>query len=263
MHRVRVLRAQVPQPGADPHPPAAHRGAPGGRPAWASPARTRPSRPPCRTPTSTWPWTPAPPTACAPPPARCPSTPARSSSACAAPATRPGPTPSALKVARHFGPVEPLVRLGLRSGHLVQSLFGPGPWSPSPACCGPSPAPATHQWSTEMPRPAKARLPGHQPRRRPGHLLPRLHLPPDGRPARRTGRPEPAGGAGGPGRRAGVGPAHPRRPPGGLLRRAVLLQGLRRGPRPHGEPGGGAVLALEPAKAACRWSWTPPPAPTA
>ena len=63
----------------------------------------------------------------------------------------------ALAVARHFAALEPLVRLGLRSGHVVQSLFGPrlmplitklmkvGGWA--------------HQWSPEMPRPAKGRLP--------------------------------------------------------------------------------------------------------
>ena len=65
----------------------------------------------------------------------------------------------ALKIARHFRPIEPLVRLGLRSGHIVQSLFGPGPMIAITRLLRAAAGQATHQWSKEMPRPAKAKLP--------------------------------------------------------------------------------------------------------
>ena len=65
----------------------------------------------------------------------------------------------ALKLARHFSVVEPMVRLGLRSGHLVQSLFGPGAMIAVTRLMRAVAGQATHQWSKEMPRPAKARLP--------------------------------------------------------------------------------------------------------
>jgi len=65
----------------------------------------------------------------------------------------------ALKLARHFARLEPMVRLGLRSGHLVQSLFGPGPMIAVTRLLRAVAGQATHQWSREMPRPAKARLP--------------------------------------------------------------------------------------------------------
>jgi D-lactate dehydrogenase len=65
----------------------------------------------------------------------------------------------ALQLARHFASVEPLVRMGLRSGHLVQSLFGPGPMIAITRLLRAAAGQATHQWSREMPRPAKARLP--------------------------------------------------------------------------------------------------------
>ena len=65
----------------------------------------------------------------------------------------------ALKLARHFRAIEPLVRMGLRSGHLVQSLFGPGPMVALTRLIRAAAGQATHQWSREMPRPAKARLP--------------------------------------------------------------------------------------------------------
>ncbi len=67
----------------------------------------------------------------------------------------------ALAAARNFATLEPLVRVGLWSGHVVQSLFGQkampfitrtlklAGWS--------------HQWSPEMPRPAKAPLPVTRP----------------------------------------------------------------------------------------------------
>lgn len=63
----------------------------------------------------------------------------------------------ALTVARNFATVEPVMRLALRSGHLVQSIFGP---KVMPFITrifkgfG-----ASHQWSPEMPKAAKAALP--------------------------------------------------------------------------------------------------------
>jgi len=65
----------------------------------------------------------------------------------------------ALKIARNFATVEPLVRLGLRSGHLVQNLFGPGAMIAITRLLRAAAGTATHQWSQEMPRPAKAKLP--------------------------------------------------------------------------------------------------------
>ncbi len=62
----------------------------------------------------------------------------------------------ALKVARHLGAAEPLVRLGLRSGHLLQSLFGPGAMVAVTRLIRAAAGTATHQWSAEMPRAAKA-----------------------------------------------------------------------------------------------------------
>ncbi|MDP1830679.1 MAG: FAD-binding and (Fe-S)-binding domain-containing protein [Geothrix sp.] len=63
----------------------------------------------------------------------------------------------ALTVARHFAIVEPVMRVALRSGHLVQSLLGPRvmPFlTRALKAFG-----ASHQWSPEMPRAAKAPLP--------------------------------------------------------------------------------------------------------
>ncbi|MGA2083347.1 MAG: FAD-binding and (Fe-S)-binding domain-containing protein [Holophaga sp.] len=70
---------------------------------------------------------------------------------------------AALKIARHFAKVEPLVRLGLRSGHLVQSLFGPGAMAAVTRLLRAAAGTATHQWSKEMPRAAKASLPRTSP----------------------------------------------------------------------------------------------------
>ena len=70
---------------------------------------------------------------------------------------------AALKIARQFAKVEPMVRLGLRSGHLVQSLFGPGTMVAITRLLRAAAGTATHQWSREMPRPAKARLPRTSP----------------------------------------------------------------------------------------------------
>jgi len=63
----------------------------------------------------------------------------------------------ALSVARNFATVEPVMRMALRSGHLVQSLFGPKvmPFiTRALKTFG-----ASHQWSPEMPKAAKAPLP--------------------------------------------------------------------------------------------------------
>ena len=63
----------------------------------------------------------------------------------------------ALSVARNFATVEPLMRVALRSGHLVQSLFGP---KVMPFITRVMKAfGASHQWSPEMPKAAKAPLP--------------------------------------------------------------------------------------------------------
>jgi D-lactate dehydrogenase len=66
---------------------------------------------------------------------------------------------AALRIARNFARVEPMVRLGLRSGHLVQSLFGPAAMVAITRLIKAVAGTATHQWSKEMPRPAKGRLP--------------------------------------------------------------------------------------------------------
>ncbi|HEY3270764.1 MAG TPA: FAD-binding and (Fe-S)-binding domain-containing protein [Geothrix sp.] len=63
----------------------------------------------------------------------------------------------ALSVARNFAMVEPAMRLALRSGHMVQSLFGPKAMpfiTRIMKTFG-----ASHQWSPEMPKPAKVPLP--------------------------------------------------------------------------------------------------------
>jgi D-lactate dehydrogenase len=63
----------------------------------------------------------------------------------------------ALSVARHFARVEPVMRMALRAGHLVQNLFGPKAMpfiTRLLKAVGPG-----HQWSPEMPKAAKAPLP--------------------------------------------------------------------------------------------------------
>jgi len=63
----------------------------------------------------------------------------------------------ALSVARNFATVEPVMRVALRSGHAVQSLFGP---KAMPFITRIMKAfGASHQWSPEMPKAAKAPLP--------------------------------------------------------------------------------------------------------
>lgn len=63
----------------------------------------------------------------------------------------------ALSIARHFAALEPGVRLALRSGHLAQRVFGSG-FVPAITRVLKQVGVA-HQWSPEMPKAAKARLP--------------------------------------------------------------------------------------------------------
>jgi D-lactate dehydrogenase len=69
----------------------------------------------------------------------------------------PGAQRIALTVSRQFAVVEPALRLGLRTGHMVQSLFGT---KAMPAFTRALKSVGlSHQWSPEMPKPAKAKLP--------------------------------------------------------------------------------------------------------
>ena len=63
----------------------------------------------------------------------------------------------ALSVARHLASVEPVMRVALRSGHLVQNLFGPKVMPFITRVL--KTFGASHQWSPEMPKAAKAPLP--------------------------------------------------------------------------------------------------------
>jgi D-lactate dehydrogenase len=63
----------------------------------------------------------------------------------------------ALGVSRQFAAVEPALRLGLRTGHLVQSLFGTKAMPAFTRAL--KTVGLSHQWSPEMPKPAKAKLP--------------------------------------------------------------------------------------------------------
>jgi D-lactate dehydrogenase len=63
----------------------------------------------------------------------------------------------ALTVSRQFAAVEPTLRLGLRTGHMVQSLFGTKTMPAFTRVL--KTVGLSHQWSPEMPRPAKAKLP--------------------------------------------------------------------------------------------------------
>ena len=62
----------------------------------------------------------------------------------------------AVTLQRHFASIEPVLRMGLRSGHLVQSLAGPGTMIAITRMMRAVAGTATHQWSKEMPRAAKA-----------------------------------------------------------------------------------------------------------
>jgi D-lactate dehydrogenase len=63
----------------------------------------------------------------------------------------------ALSVARNFATVEPILRVALRTGHLVQNLFGPKVMPFITRLL--KPIGTGHQWSPEMPKAAKAPLP--------------------------------------------------------------------------------------------------------
>ena len=149
----------------------------------------------------------------------------------------------ALAVARHLGRVEPLVRLSLRSGRLLQSLCGPGPGA-SPACRGGG-------GRERLPPVDRRHAPGrqgqaarHPPGRSPGRLLPTCisrtlgHLPGEPRDSacRKCWWPWPSG----PGCRC----TSPRIP-GVCCGVPFASKGYADGPPLCGEPGGGAVLGLE------------------
>lgn len=63
----------------------------------------------------------------------------------------------ALTVARNFAPLEPVMRVALRAGHLVQSIFGPRVMPFVTRLL--KPIGPGHEWSPEMPKAAKAPLP--------------------------------------------------------------------------------------------------------
>jgi D-lactate dehydrogenase len=63
----------------------------------------------------------------------------------------------ALSVSRQFAAVEPALRMGLRAGHMVQSLFGAKAMPAFTRAL--KTVGLSHQWSPEMPKPAKAKLP--------------------------------------------------------------------------------------------------------
>jgi D-lactate dehydrogenase len=63
----------------------------------------------------------------------------------------------ALSVARNFAALEPVMRVALRTGHLVQSIFGPKVMPFITRLL--KPIGSGHQWSPEMPKAAKAPLP--------------------------------------------------------------------------------------------------------
>jgi D-lactate dehydrogenase len=65
----------------------------------------------------------------------------------------------ALALARRFATVEPLLRTGLRAGHLVQSLFGAGAMAGVTRAMRAVVGKPFPQWSAEMPRAAKAARP--------------------------------------------------------------------------------------------------------
>jgi D-lactate dehydrogenase len=63
----------------------------------------------------------------------------------------------ALSIARNFASIEPVMRVALRAGHLVQSIFGPKVMPFITRLL--KPIGPGHQWSPEMPKAAKAPLP--------------------------------------------------------------------------------------------------------
>ena len=100
------------------------------------------------------------------------------------------------------------------------------------------------RWTPDMPRAAPSAAPHHG-RRRAGHLLPGLraaHLRPGRGRARAADRPRGAGGGRPPRRRPG---AHPGGHHRCLLQHALALQGLRRGRRGDEQRHRGAPLAVD------------------
>jgi D-lactate dehydrogenase len=65
----------------------------------------------------------------------------------------------ALGLARHFATIEPAMRLGLRAGHIVQSLLGVGAMAGLTRAIRTMIGKPFPQWSAEMPRPARSTRP--------------------------------------------------------------------------------------------------------
>ncbi len=65
----------------------------------------------------------------------------------------------ARRVAENFGALEPIMRLTLRMGHLVQSLFGPGPMTGVTRAMRAVVGRSFPLWSREIPRPARGGRP--------------------------------------------------------------------------------------------------------
>ncbi len=233
MHRVRLLRAALPQPRPHPHAaPADRRSAarwPGS--AGRSPGRNcsaqleREFQYSARS-------TPVPPTGCAPPAARWASTPGCWSSTCATRRTPGGGGRLARSMARHFGAVEKAARGGLRLAHLTRAIVG------QRGAAGLTRAARTLGIEvpldfTDLPRAARHDLPRTA---RDGARAVYLPSCVSRTLGARRGRPLPRGGRGGgvrARRRAGVDPGRRLRP---LLRHAVRLQGLQGGGGGGGQP---------------------------
>ena len=202
VHRVRVLRAQVPQPRADPDAPPAHRGAPGDGP----PGHHRRG------------------------PGRCCREPARTTYQYMGAGhlrrgrpvrhrlpglhrhRRPDQAPAPHRPLRHGPCRRPERRRAISPGRAPGPagpalrppgpgpVRGRGPWRPSPACSGPRRARPPTSGATEMPRPAKGGCPGPAAEGAQAIYFPACISRHDGRPARGARRPQPARGAGDPGR---------------------------------------------------------------
>jgi D-lactate dehydrogenase len=65
----------------------------------------------------------------------------------------------ARRLAHNFAPVEGTMRFGLRMGHVVQSLLGTGVMTGITRAVRSVAGPSFPQWSRDMPRPARSRLP--------------------------------------------------------------------------------------------------------
>ena len=244
VHRVRLLRAAVPQPRPHPDAAPAHR-RPAGARAPGDRTATVTRRAPSRWISRTRPSTPAPSTACAPPPARSASTPVSSRSGCADRATvrsadgqRSGWPPTS-------GRSKPSVRVALGAGKLASSVGGARVLARHHA----APAAARHAHADVAA--ARCRGPRASSRNRPRH---RTARPPSTSRRAFRGRwgtcPESTtelslvdalGSVASRAGQAGVGPS---RRCGPLLRRAVLVEGLRRRPRDRGQPHHRALLGV-------------------